>query len=41
MVNVGLLSHDIKNNANVALDTTTLTDLANKAFNKWILLKVD
>ncbi len=41
MVNVGSLNHDIKNGVNVVLNTTTLGDLANKAFKEWISLKVD
>jgi len=41
MVNVGSPSQDIGSRASVALNTTTPSDLANKAFKEWILLKVD
>jgi hypothetical protein len=41
MVNVGSPSQDIESRVNAALNTTTPSDLANEAFKKWILLKVD
>jgi len=41
MVNVGSPSQDIESKANVVLNTTTPSDLVNKAFKEWILLKVD
>jgi hypothetical protein len=41
MVNVRSLSQVIENKTNVAFDTASPSDLANKAFTEWISLKVD
>ncbi len=40
-VNIGSPGQDIESGANVVLDMTTSSDLANEAFKEWISLKVD
>jgi hypothetical protein len=41
MVNIGSPGQDIESRASATLNTMTPSDLANKAFKEWILLKVD
>jgi len=41
MVNIGSPGQDIESRVSTALNTTTLGDLADKAFKEWISLKVD